>query len=267
MGYGAIVTALPAQSVQTESSDPWWKLRAGWIYAAIVSGDLRDHDAQDEVRYVVQRESIGILPLPGGRLVGADPYVMGADPQPFVQLLGAEAAEVVAARAVMGEGHERVAALVLHVGSTAVSDWIMGTVDGQDVATLDDAGYFGYPVDAGTGSFGSPDAMKTAGRVLFEDGGMLEDPVSEALLGDGVGTRSAVLVAPEPGATPVAVCSSGWGDGSYPTWIGVDSSGDVTVVVTDFLLTTDPFAAQLSPPAEEPPVARPKSRFRRWLGA
>ncbi|WP_185746083.1 DUF4241 domain-containing protein [Oryzihumus leptocrescens] len=261
------MTALPAQSVQTESSDPWWKLRAGWIYAAIVAGELRDHGAKDEVRYVVRQELIGRLALPGGRLVAADPYVMGADPQPFVQLLGAEAAEVVAARAVIGEGHERVAALVLHVGPTAVCDWVMATVDGQDVATLDGEGYFGYPVDAGTGSFGSPDAMKTVGRVLFEDGGMLEDPVSEALLGDGVGTDSAAVVAPEPGATPVAVCSSGWGDGSYPTWIGVDGSGEVTVVVTDFLLTTDPFAVRLSPPAEEPPAARPKSLLRRWLGA
>src|SRR5690348_6102469 len=103
-GYGASVIALPAQSVQTQSSAPWWKLRAGWIYTAIVAGELRDHDAKDEVRYVLQRESIGRLSLPGGRLVAADPYVMGADPQPFVQLLGADAAEVVAARAVIGEG-------------------------------------------------------------------------------------------------------------------------------------------------------------------
>lgn len=67
-------------------------------------------------------ESIGILALPDGRLVAADPYVMDADPEPFVQSLTVDTGEVLAARAVIGEGHERVAALILKIGSDPVSD-------------------------------------------------------------------------------------------------------------------------------------------------
>jgi len=266
-GYGAIVMELPSQYLRTGSSDPWWKLRAGWIYSALVTGELRDHDQKDDVRYVASRESIGRLPLPGGQPVAADPYVMEAEPEPFVQRLGADLAEVIAARVTIGEGHERIAALVLHLGSNPVSEWVMATLPGQDVLTLEPEGFFGYGVDAGTGSFGSPEAMKVAGRVLRSDAGMLEDPVSKALFSDGVGTRSAVLVAPEEGATPVAVCSSGWGDGQYPTWLGLDNSGNVMLVVTDFLLTGDPYAAPLSEeaPAVKPPRTGPKSLFRRWF--
>jgi hypothetical protein len=269
VGYGPIVTDLPAHHAQSEPSDPWWKLRAGWLYAAITSGELSDHDARTDVRYPVLRESIGILAVPGGRLVAADPYVMESDPEPFVQLLAADTGEVLAARAVIGEGHERVAALILKIGSEPVSDWVMATVRDQDVTALDDEGFFGYPVDAGTGSFGGPEAMKVVGHVLQADGGMLDDPVSKALFSDGIGTRSAVLVAPTAGATPVAVCCSGWGDGSYPTWLGVSDSGSVMVAVTDFLLTGDPYAAPLPP--EQPAVAPAPSRrsrfFRRWFGA
>lgn len=69
--------------------------------------------------------------------------------------------------------------------------------------------------------------------------------MSTALFSDGIGTRSAVVVVPEEGAAPVAACSSGWGDGAYPTWLGLDAAGNVTVAVTDFLLTGDPYATPL----------------------
>ncbi|QMW65337.1 DUF4241 domain-containing protein [Mumia sp. ZJ1417] len=195
---------------------------------------------------------------------------MDAEPEAFVQTLAADTADVLVARALVDENHEGVAALVLHVaGSEPISGWRMATVAGQDPATLEQEGFFGYGVDAGTGSFGSPEAMKVTQRVLSADAGMLDDPVSNALFSDGIGTRSAVLVAAEHGAGPVAVCSSGWGDGVYPTWLGVNTSGRVVVAVTDFLLSGDPHAAP--PPAPEdadqaPQKARPKSLLRRLIG-
>lgn len=262
-----MVNELPPQVRPTDTSAPWWKLRAGWIYESITSGELRNHDAKDDVRYCVCLETIGELALPDGRLVAADPYIMESEPEPFMQRIQADRAQVIAARALVGPDHERVAALLLRIGSQAIEDWDMAVTGGQDPTTLEEEGFFGYGVDAGTGLFGSPEAAKVAGRVLMADAGMLEDPISEALLADGVGTRSAVVVAPEEGATPIAACSSGWGDGFYPTWLGLDGDGQVVVVVTDFLLTGDPYAAPL--PAEgkeaQAPQASKTSWLRRWF--
>ena len=140
----------------------------------------------------------------------------------------------------------------------------MATVPGQDAGSLEGEGFFGYGVDAGTGSFGSPEGMKVASAVLAADAGMLEDPISRALFADGTGTRSAVLVAPQEGAPPIAVCSSGWGDGAYPTWLGVDADGSVMVAVTDFLLTGDPHVTATQPPSHQ---RRRTSMLRRWFGA
>jgi hypothetical protein len=269
-GYDASVIELPAQEVTAAPSDPWWKLRAEWIYSAITSGNLRDHDGEDDAQYVVHLEVIGRLDLPGGQLVAGDPYVMDDEPEAFAQTLAADTVDVLVARALVGKDHERNAALILHVaGSGPISGWLMATVSDQDPATLEQESFFGYGVDAGTGSFGSREAMKVAQRVLSADAGMLEDPVSTALFSDGLATRSAIVLAPEAGAAPVAVCSSGWGDGSYPTWLGVDASGNVIVAVTDFLLTGDPHAASLPPPhsADQPvPRTPPKSLLRRLLG-
>jgi hypothetical protein len=131
------------------------------------------------------------------------------------------------------------------------------------MATLGEDGFFGYGVDAGTGSFGSPEALSEAGRVLAGDAGMLEDPISKALFADGVGTRSAAIVAPDAGATPIAVFASGWGDGYYPTWLGIDPDGVVVVAVTDFLLTSDPYGPP--PPASPEPKSSKKSWLQRLL--
>lgn len=256
---------LPAQDLAPTPSPLWWRLRAEWIYTAITSGELPDHTATKEVRYVVQLEVVGHLNLPGGQLVAADPYVMDAEPEPFTQALPTEAAEVVVARVTVGAHHERVAALVLHTGPGPISEWHMATTPNQDTSTLEPETFFGYGVDAGTGSFGSPEAMKVAHRVLSADAGMLDDPVSKALFSDGIGTRSAVVVAPESGTTPIAACSSGWGDGFYPTWLGVDISGNVVVAVTDFLLTSDPHATPAPPDdtSQAPPETPTKSLLRR----
>lgn len=264
-GYRRPVTELPPLTVHNPADGPWWKLRAGWLYDALVQGRMRDHDSKDDVEYNVSLESIGTLSLPAGKFVAADPYVMDAEPEPFAQRLGADRAEVIAARALVGEGHERVAALLLRAGSDPISDWAMATMPGQDVGALEAEGFFGYGVDAGTGSFGSPEAMRVTARVMHADAGMLDDSLSKALFADGVGTRSAVVLPAEDGAEPVAACSSGWGDGAYPTWLGLDADGDVTVAVTDFLLTGDPYAAPAEPAAEAPP-AREKSLLRRLFG-
>jgi hypothetical protein len=226
---------------------------------------MRDHDAQDSTEYAVSLDEIGSLSLPGGRFVAADPYIMDAEPAPFEQRMGADRAKVVVARALVGEDHERVAALVLRAGSSPISDWAMATQPGQDVEALDAEGFFGYGVDAGTGSFGSPEAMRVAARVMHADAGMLQDPLSLALFADGIGTRSAIVVAPEDGSEPVAVCSSGWGDGVYPTWLGLDAAGDIVLAVTDFLLAGDPYATPLEP-APEAPQARKKSLLGRLFG-
>ena len=82
---------------------------------------------------------------------------------------------------------------------------------------------------------------------------MLEDPISRALVDDKIGTDSAAIVAPEAGAVPVALFSSGWGDGSYPTWLGLSGRGDIVAAVTDFLLTADPCEAQGTRPGPPQP--------------
>jgi hypothetical protein len=186
-------------------------------------------------------DRIGQLIFEDGRLVLADPYLMDEDPVPVVQQLVSMPYEVVVARAEVGPDHQRIAAAMLVSGAGAIDTWQMAHWAGQDPASLAREEFVGYGVDAGTGCFASPAAAKIAGGVLAADAGMLEDPISRALF-SGAPAAGAAVVAPEEGAPPVAVFSSGWGDGLYPTWLGMNERGEVPVAITDFLLTGDPYA-------------------------
>lgn len=242
------MSVLPSASPTPGPTAPWWERRAAWLWESIVDGKLVDHDSEEKVAYRVAVAELGRISVPEGRFVGADPYVMGPAPVAFDQLLSGAEADVFAARAAIGPDHSRVAALILKCAVSPIASWTMATRVDDDVPALEVEGYFGYPVDAGIGSFGGVDAMTVASRVLAADAGRLRDPISTAIMNDGSSANSAVCAAPEDGAEPIAVCSSGWGDGLYPTWLGRDSTGRVIVAVTDFLLAGDPYAAPLAAP-------------------
>ena len=233
-------------------------------YTSLTSGGLDDRQAETQKRLPLSLDVIGELNLSDGSLVVADPYVLEEEPRAVRQRLRAGTHVVAVGRATVGPDHDRIAAAVLVSGSDPIETWEMACWPGQDIESLGDEEYFGYPVDAGTGCFASPEAAVVAGRALAADGGMLEDPISRALLDGKVGTDSAAIVAPEDSAPPVAVFSSGWGDGSYPTWLGLSGEGDVIVAVTDFLLTTDPFAKPEVPVAAPVP-ATPEPRWKKWF--
>ena len=260
------MSILPVCQVVLAGGEPWWVFRANWLYASLTSGTLDDAQAEAQKRLPLSLDVIGELDLSDGSLVVADPYVLEEEPQPVSQRLRPGSHLVAVGRATVGPGHDRIAAAVLVSGSDPIENWEMACWPGQDVGSLPDEKYFGYPVDAGTGCFASPEAAVVAGRVLAADAGMLEDPISRALLDDKVGTDSAAIVAPEEGALPVAVFSSGWGDGSYPTWLGLSGRRDVVGAVPDVLHTAEPYATPEVPAAAAAPPT-PQSRWKKLFSA
>ncbi|MBB2894179.1 DUF4241 domain-containing protein [Flexivirga oryzae] len=206
------MTTLPATQYRADPSDLWWKKRAQWIYESILSEEIVDHDDVEPTTHRVVIEQIGRLSLPGGRFVAADPYIMDVE----TNAVRADSADRIGGGR-RGARPDRArprpdgrADAALGTNAT-ISSWSMATTRGQDVTTLAGEGSFGYGVDAGTGSFGGVDAMAVACRVLAEDAGMLEDPISLAVEAEETGPAHALCIAPEAGAVPIAVCGSGFG--------------------------------------------------------
>jgi hypothetical protein len=113
--------------------------------------------------------------------------------------------------------------------------WELGVIAGQDPATLAPGEFFGYGVDSGTGSFASPEAVAAVrSEASFKD-------YSEAIY-DGMfpseeaadWNLSTEVVVDEATGANVIGFSSGFGDGAYPSWFGLDGDGEPIVLLTDF---------------------------------
>jgi hypothetical protein len=189
----------------------------------------------------LQRLEIGQLLVTSGALAASDPFVF-PDPRPFTQAIPAGRYPVSVAIARFGEGErrdERVAFARVELSNLPVVSWTMALTERQDPATLEHDGYFGYGVDAGTGCFMDP----VAGRLLAERMDR-EDEYFNVMI-DGMeatykDTRSWLDWRPSPERDENIICfSSGWGDGSYPSFFGFSAEGRVCMLLTDFFILTD----------------------------
>jgi Protein of unknown function (DUF4241) len=188
-----------------------------------------------------QCREIGHLLVTSGALAASDPFVF-PDPPPFTQAIPAGRYPVSVAIASFGEGDEsdeRVAFARVELSNLPAVSWAMAVTERQDPATLEHDGYFGYGVDAGTGCFMDP----VAGRLLAERMDR-EDEYFNVMI-DGMeatykNTRSWLDWRPSPERDENIICfSSGWGDGSYPSFFGFSAAGGICMLLTDFFILTE----------------------------
>lgn len=186
----------------------------------------------------VEVPQLGTLRMPSGALIACDPgYLQPAEPDasdpatksythqqtrhPFTTTVPPGDYPVVMSRFrwLSGSGPV-VAAVKVWVGDGPVDSWEMALRAGEDIRVLPDGGFFGFGVDAGTGCFFDAAAAAALARQTGEF--VLAPEESKELADDASGAN---LIA----------FSSGWGDGSYPVWIGRTAAGDIACFVADML--------------------------------
>jgi len=113
---------------------------------------------------------------------------------------------------------------------------------GEDLSTLGSTQLFGYGVDAGTGSFMDATVARQLEALFDADRFQAHyDALLAAMDPTYRPTRSWADYLVNPALGQNLVCfSSGWGDGLYPSFVGRDSSGEVTGVITDFFALPRP---------------------------
>jgi len=183
--------------------------------------------------------TMGELVLPTGRIVACDPLV-GPDTHAFARTVVPGSYPVALSIAVMPTGDERIGFAMLRLSEAQAVTWEMALLPGEDLGTLEEGEFFGYGVDAGLGCFMDVEAQRSVlarWDALTPEQNYYDDVLESELGKNYKATRDWTLHQPEP-ARPanVAVFSSGWGDGSYPSWFGLDASGGAVALVTEFQL-------------------------------
>jgi hypothetical protein len=212
------------------------------------------HVEDDGITYVIQPFDLGPVVLPTGEIVGCDPLV--AHVTPFVDRVTPGRYLLRAWVAVMhkngAEWQRRITALQLVIAEEAVARWTMALLPSQDLASLDDDSYFGYGVDAGTGTLADRVAIEALEQWDYDR--MDEVFIPAQIPHDPIEAVMSAVVDQQTGAN-VYVVGSGWGDGSYPTYVGWTAGGHIASFVTSFGVvpnktsgTADPTASQRTDP-------------------
>ncbi|GAA1819523.1 DUF4241 domain-containing protein [Luedemannella flava] len=192
----------------------------------------------DDVTYVVEPFELGPLVLPTGEIVGCDPLV--SHTTPFVDTVEPGTYPLRAWVAVLHkdqvEWQRRIAALQLVIVDEPVASWTMAAHADQDVASLDEDSYFGYGVDAGTGTLADRVTIETLQSWDFDRIDETFIPAQIPL--DPIEAVISAVVDENTGAN-VYVVGSGWGDGSYATYVGWTADGCIATFVTDFQVLPD----------------------------
>ncbi len=184
----------------------------------------------------LKRVEIGSIGLPTGRIVACDPIV-NPESDHFIQTVP-PGEYPIALNVLMLEdtSDERVAFAELLIADGEVNKWEFAITEetGFDIYDLEQSEMIGYGVDAGTGSFGSPEAMAGLVEELNREEDYYEE-VIDLMQKTYVHTWSWANKNFGKSDYNIAMFSSGWGDGVYPTFIARDRSGNILKLVTDFL--------------------------------
>ncbi|WP_295671684.1 DUF4241 domain-containing protein [uncultured Mucilaginibacter sp.] len=192
----------------------------------------------------VKMVDMGLLNVPTGSVVVCDPLTM-PDWPPLNRKIPKGNYPVKIYLADFGNGHLRVTLAHLEIAPGRAERWALAVRDGEDVTPLkNEADYFGFPVDAGIGCFWDEktrDAFVKLDKKLYETQGegvydlyLTDEFRKSATYPDDIGSWATYTI---PGTQlNVTMFSSGWGDGRYPAYWGIDKDNKLVSLVIDFII-------------------------------
>ena len=167
---------------------------------------------------------LGMLDLPSGRLVAADP--LGNDAVPFAQTAAPGRYPVILHVVRDAGGEEIVAFAEVRLSDAQPARYEMALTGEEDTSEpLEEDGFFGFEAEEGFGGFWDASLSLRDAEV---------DAVEDALVASFQPRRMAVLWQRVPGQT-LAAFSCGFGDGAYPAFWGFDAGGAPCCLIVDFL--------------------------------
>ncbi len=205
------------------------------VFALAYSGETFSDPRLGECH--IERRQTGELVLASGHIVACDPAIVEYEVIPFSRTVNPGRYPVTVCivhyRDTRKQADERIACAVVQLMVGAPSTWETATLLGQNKLTQ-------YSVDSAIGCFMDADTarlLEKQSAVLSskEVASTFEESLAVAMEANYIHTRSwgEVIVDSVTGLNVIAF-SSGWGDGSYTSYWGMDTSGRVSCLLTDF---------------------------------
>ena len=183
----------------------------------------------------LRSEALEQLKVTSGKIVACDPLIFNKNH--FEQTIQPGTYSIVA------WWHKEdgvIAGAELKLSESKAVGWKMATKPGQNVSELEDGYIFGYPVDTSLGCFADVEAIGKLEEIedrlqqeLGEEFTSLYDDLIDDILTEHDEDWGNCVVCEETGSN-IIIFRSGYGDGFYPSYWGIDEAGKIVSLVTDF---------------------------------
>lgn len=194
---------------------------------------------------------VGDVNLPTGKIIASDPFFT-QDQRPFVRTVEPNKYPVYIYMTEIDEDHHRVAYAKIKFRPGTASKWILAVTDDiteEELKQLNEDEFFGFPVDSGLACF--LDEETNTSLLTKMDALQEKDPDSnyydEVLSDEFIAYSGKNKFSRDLGDwndhhpdkdsdNNVIMFASGWGDGYYPAYWGLNNNGDTVELVIDFLI-------------------------------
>lgn len=174
--------------------------------------------------------NIGKLNVESGRLIACDPIVMH-DAKPFLQVFPIGQFPIQLAIAKINND-ERVAFARISFSDSPVTKWEFALHDGQKKIPIDGETFYGYGVDGGIGLFIDKEASNSLNTLYKKNENIWIDIFTKEMNKHYRHTWQYILYKFD--GHSLASFSTGYGDGTYGTYVGYDEKGNICRLLTDF---------------------------------
>lgn len=194
---------------------------------------------------------IGDVNLPTGRIIASDPFFTDGQ-QPFSRTVVPDKYPVYIHVAEIDKLHHRIAYAKIKFRPEEATKWILALTDDLTEEELKDLGedeFYGFPVESGLAAFldEETNAQFIAKMDALEESQPDANYYDEVLAEEfrkysGKNTFSRELGdwndhhVSEDSDNNLIMFASGWGDGYYPAYWGLNDNGDTVELVIDFLI-------------------------------
>jgi hypothetical protein len=196
----------------------------------------------------VQTIAIGNVRITSGKLIATDPL---SDPSPYPLDITLPKGDypVTLYEASTKEMGNRIALAKLEISKNKAVKWVLTVQDSTDTSVLKPGEYFGFGVDAGVAGFYDPEAGKKLAEfyerfpkgvdvytIFFaaEFKKNAKDQNNPQDIGEWIN-----YTFPDTGDA-ITMFSSGYGDGVYPVYKGIDAKGKICCIIIDFQVLLHP---------------------------
>ena len=195
---------------------------------------------------------IGKLKVPTGKIVVCDPLVT-PDMQPLNREVKSGEYPIKIYEVKTENSGDRYAIAQLEFNNLRAEKWVLAVRDGEDINELTEEGdFFGFPVDAGLRGFFDiqsgveylkfqDDFMKSnPNGNIYDDFFAMEFKKSAKDQNDPNDYGNWVNFKLPNSDLNITMFQSGYGDGMYPAYWGIDKNGEITSLVIDFFVVLLP---------------------------